>query len=92
MVSQFRGLGTAIGIAAFWASSVLTNQFLWTMVERLTPSGACGVVAGTSILALVFVKYMVRPSFAAGICAINLNHFHIEGSILVCSSCRKPRA
>ena len=59
-LGQVRGIGSACGICGFWLSAVATNQSLWTIVEAISPAGACLLVACTSVLAVLFVLLLVR--------------------------------
>jgi hypothetical protein len=57
--ARHRAVGTGYAIACFWASSVVTNQLLWTLVTALTPTVALLGVAALGLLAVAFVVFKV---------------------------------
>ncbi len=57
---QHRGAGMGVAVAAFWTSSVITNQCLWSIVQATSPSTALAIVCALGVLPLLFVALVVR--------------------------------
>lgn len=58
--ARARGLGMGLATGAFWASGIVTNSILLSLVASLGASGAFLLIAGLSSLSFAFVFRWVR--------------------------------